>query len=1287
MKKITKILSLLIVIATFVSLIPNTATAQFAESVTNYDDYGYYIYYDFENLGGKSNHSGYFKADASVNADGKLCDPFTLVSDNTATNGTGSFVADGDNHYYSFVTSGTNADASIMILGLTNQSPNDLIIGDAVEISFKFRMHQSLGSEQGIADTDKMSLIHLRRGGKGHATQVSVDKNGNIYARNSLVYTNTNQSEFLDISLKWYDATNTYSLYVNGNTVVEALNVRDTSGDLRTYTTTTFDDDFTVSSIVQNNTTDRAIEICRASNNSKKWGFDIDDIKVSRIETPQHGAYYYVNDFDIAANGLSAKNTAGNVHVYGGSGTSAFTASHGTENENGKTIGYLEASKNYFGIKDIYQLLSEDSFVTEFRIKGTATPSSGRTPLIQFITDGDVNDFTNLIKLFYVDANGRIFLESGASTVVNGFTLNENEWLDVSIVAVKNKTNAGKFGQITAQDTSPSDSNTTYTFSYFINGYYVGSTDPIEFTEWRKTSKNSYFRTASGDNYTVETFTVDGTEVTALDTSDTSVYTVVDSTTTANHTIYKSVIDGVTKYYDVETVDGVQTSYSIMTITDNSYEDSLRFSSSAFNIKFDYLKVYAGTCPAWFYESLYSDEGGDVWNIRLDRLGRTANNNKAMTANNGPQVSGTIYTAGFLNIAANQKINGSTLTLSHDAQFDFYLPVPDSSQFEVEYSFEVEFKNITDATAKNGEWRIALFNQRFENASGSNKPTGSLMFVGGGTTAGDTTLYGIGGNIALYNADGSVAKLDNTNGSRLRADLYINTSTGEHGVSYYLDGKPLYLADGSLAYRITNSTLNSRMNEFFGKVQNYRVRLIHATGSCTVDIPYINISINEKASYKEIAKTLDANSINAIEFTLPAVKTNSAGTLNNVVSLTKGTDSAISLLYAFASTGDLMVESNGKYYSLCDKNGNLLKLSSTESTPIAIVYDDINGDARYYVNKAPAYIKAGKEFQNSVDLAIADSAFTSASDEIKIQLLSGMPSGAISSVSDFATHKINDNDTAEIIGFQENSLTNGIRIVAGVDSLYYQNVGFEVDIYENGTLKKSEDTSNSIVFSSIIANDKDITSTEYGYSFFTTVNITDLPNNIPANSYILARSYTTVGGVKKYDTQIKITVTNNGYYIGDNAPDNSATVDIAVFDFDDCTTTSFSDNSGHVVSELENGSQAKLYPGNCTISIVEDSQSTGNKYMTIYKPQEKSSAPFMDAIVSVNNENILVIEADFKADSNWAATVRPFRLRSSGGSTVVETLYIRTDGKLYQTNDTSDKIGRASCRERVYACV
>ena len=256
------------------------------------------------------------------------------------------------------------------------------------------------------------------------------------------------------------------------------------------------------------------------------------------------------------------------------------------------------------------------------------------------------------------------------------------------------------------------------------------------------------------------------------------------------------------------------------------------------------------------------------------------------------------------------------------------------------------------------------------------------------------------------------------------------------------------------------------------------------------------------------------------------------------------------LLRVLTSNGELVVGSNGKYYSLCDAEKNILKLSNSTATDFAVVYDDISGNARYYVNKAPAYILVGDDAQAAADVAVYDTTFKSVNgvSEINCDLFAKLPSNSLDAVSNFSNHKINDNDTAEIIGFQENSIVNGIRIVAGVDSLYYDNVGFEIEIYENGTLKKSEDVFENIVFSKIVGEDKDITSEKYGYAYFTTVNVVDLPTSIPANSYILARSYATVADVKHYDTQVKIKVTADGYFIENDSSEDENTDDTEHFD-------------------------------------------------------------------------------------------------------------------------------------------
>ena len=290
----------------------------------------------------------------------------------------------------------------------------------------------------------------------------------------------------------------------------------------------------------------------------------------------------------------------------------------------------------------------------------------------------------------------------------------------------------------------------------------------------------------------------------------------------------------------------------------------------------------------------------------------------------------------------------------------------------------------------------------------------------------------------------------------------------------------------------------------------------------------------ERVSEKHgvVSGAAKADTVNVFEFNAPAlgVIKNAENTVDLV---TFKKEKILPIISADPATGAIIIGNEGKYYSLCDENGNTLALSETETTPVALVYNDIDGTARYFVNKNIAYISKGGEHIPAVDLLVYNTSF--AEDDMTMldcDLFLGFYGEA--DVIDlnnynFTATKIN-NDNARVIAYQESTLSDGIRIIAGLDTLYYTSVGFEVEIYEGGELKKRETVSNKVVYSSIgVEGETDVTAKEKGYNFLATMNIVNVPDNIPENSYIKIRSFTEIAGISHYDDVARIDVTNDGY--------------------------------------------------------------------------------------------------------------------------------------------------------------
>ena len=1148
--KTSKIISMVLVAVMLVTAFPlsvfaGTAFAGYHENIDNYDDYGYYLRYDFENYGSNSNHQGYVQSTTVKNADGKLCNPFNMatigaVNAKTAALKTETLSDGTTNKYYSLKRLGTSDNAQVLRF-----TGSTAVIGDSLEVSLRLRIHEGLNqTDDGIGESSYFPVVNTRRGDKSNSTAVWADKDGKIYAyktgAKTLVYTpdEESRSEFTDIRFVWYDVSNTYTLYVNGEVCMEAMAL---PSDYRDFVTQTYDSTFMVDTRVQNNTDLRTLELCRsASSNGEKWGYDIDDIVVKAYHTAQDGVMYYENSFEGIYEGVALKSGHMDAYYYS-SGVSLALAKE-------KDNTYLNVSGGFFALNDRdYQQYSQGNFVTEFKVKGSAVhtgaESDSQTPVRKpmiYLADNHAKDASTCVSnvyMLYVDQFGQLYLEDNAMSRIDGYTLNENEWLDVAVVAIRNLDNADIFSPFSSGETN-SMNNTTVTLNYYINGQYVGTSNPISYFEWRNNS--STHRTAANQTFNMANVTVSDDNP-ALDLS--TLVLVEDdprasgNAAVPNHKIYRN--SNASVYYDI-TFDGdTQVKYTSMTLTKSSDRyDTLRFSSENFAIGLDDIKVYGGTAPKWFYEAVNSTEGGELFDFDFSKMGRTGENPISMTTSNGQSSLGIIKSHNVTkNVTHNKTPGTASMRINNGMWLDFVVPTAkDALTRQVIYSCEATVKNITDiAATSEGKWYISLFTTRFEKPDATGAGGEAFFHIGNGTTLEELAIKGIG-DVQLYNADGSRAMLDNENGSTLRADVKCDPINNKYTVSYYMDGEALYSADGSVACDMTGTSLSNSMKTYYGKINNFRIRALTATGYCYVDIDSIKFSVRstEDAAYGNIANLANAGEVSGISMKLPAFVNENGSGLAELVSLTKGA-STNPIVYADKANGALAVASGGKYYALFDKDGAALKLSSDETTDLVVVYNDIAGTARYYVNGKMAYI-SGEGNAPAVDLPIAVDSFKGGTGKIGARVALGFASqGELADVSnlEISVDGINDADTAEIIGFQTHDINGGIRIVAGVDSLYYGEVGFDVEVYENGEPCELKSFASSTVFSSILGDEMNITPAEYGYEYFSALNIHSLPDNIPENCYIIARSYVNISGVKHYDDYVKIKLSNDGYSIED----------------------------------------------------------------------------------------------------------------------------------------------------------
>ncbi|MBR4872337.1 MAG: leucine-rich repeat protein [Clostridia bacterium] len=261
----------------------------------------------------------------------------------------------------------------------------------------------------------------------------------------------------------------------------------------------------------------------------------------------------------------------------------------------------------------------------------------------------------------------------------------------------------------------------------------------------------------------------------------------------------------------------------------------------------------------------------------------------------------------------------------------------------------------------------------------------------------------------------------------------------------------------------------------------------------------------------------DNNAI--MEFTASAVKAN-AGELLPIVSINRMNDKASATLSFLAvdENGALYLYANGKAEALYDAEGNALILG--DETDLSIVYNDKNGTARFYVNRDIPTYGANKTLAINVPVANADFLIRSFSDEI-------VTAEGVKLENSFAAEDL----PAEFAGFQVGENATALRIFAGIDMLYYDNVGFEISLYANGSLVGSKTEYAKTVFSAVRADGETITAEELGFRYIAAVKIFDIDRTEwPAETEVrfVVKTFATIGEEVLYGAERSIYISHDG---------------------------------------------------------------------------------------------------------------------------------------------------------------
>jgi len=170
----------------------------------------------------------------------------------------------------------------------------------------------------------------------------------------------------------------------------------------------------------------------------------------------------------------------------------------------------------------------------------------------------------------------------------------------------------------------------------------------------------------------------------------------------------------------------------------------------------------------------------------------------------------------------------------------------------------------------------------------------------------------------------------------------------------------------------------------------------------------------------------------------------------------------------------------------------------------------------------------------------------------------------------------------EILAFQTNTWSNSIRILAGMNDLNYESVGFEITPYVSQTLKKEVEVNSNYVFESILENGNSVYASSYGYKYFSVLTIDEVKNAGESDNYLIITPYVVKDSKKHYGVPVKINVSNNGYSFDKN------------FIFHRCTSESGLFELSGEAQFMDNYAELRNYGGGITLT---DSFDNGRIYL------------------------------------------------------------------------------------------
>lgn len=519
MKKALSLLLAVLMLASTLSLCVISASAAETENGTSSGDYLYKFTFDevAENTVLKDGGSENFVTNLS-DADSN---PNNFANRSSMT---GKIIADGKggNFFRTDYTTpsgyGSSGDWKGIQLTFVDENGNDYTITGGISIDFKFRW---IGGKE-VADNHSIALVKLRRKSWSPAVnlltgKVNADGDLEVTLQNgTLIKTfKKNSTDFSDISVKYYDATATYSVYIDGVPYCESMFIG-TNYMTDDYISTSRNADLMAIGRKRVSGSDNyAIEFGRITDTAIACGFcfDMDDFYIRKEEAATDRTYYYKNSFDSLVYSTESNPTYNGMSVISDKGTYKFRGTTAnmamaTETVGDKTNGYFAVGSGAeLRLLDYYQLFQDGNWTATFKLRGNVT--AGENGAVTVAPIMNLYNYNNTNTLLYLDSDGYLSLghKNNKSPIAKVPGLDSGKWVEVTVscmVTNKNK-NTGNF-------IGGNPSNGRYSYALWVDGELCGTL--------MSGDSGTAFRTEVSSNLLITNYSFAKTTLTAMPTAD-----------------------------------------------------------------------------------------------------------------------------------------------------------------------------------------------------------------------------------------------------------------------------------------------------------------------------------------------------------------------------------------------------------------------------------------------------------------------------------------------------------------------------------------------------------------------------------------------------------------------------------------------------------------------------------------------------------------------------------------------------------------------------------------------